>query len=299
MRIARDATADAQKMRFAAETLVAFGAVDEADTVIERLEQAGTRVPRIKAVSRHLRRSGVLTNFRGIAAEGDEGLAGPREVLVARASRPTDRVIVVFSGRAKRFWLSLELLNRFLEPHGAHIINLTDHSGMMYFNGLPNTAPGYQTMLDFIHATAGELGARRLYLMANSGGGYIGLRAAADLAAESFLGLSIRTDFSHRAESLTNDFAARVLGKGIDEGLLIDMRPYLAGRPYPLAGLLVCGDGHPVDVAHANNLAALPRFAVVRLDEYQHHDVVSGLLARGQFEAVLARFMGGAAAPSP
>jgi hypothetical protein len=295
--IARSPAAfEVQQMRFAAETLVAFGAVDEADEMIARLEQAGVRTPRLKAVSTHLRRSGILTDYRPVAALQGDDSTGLQEVLVSEARQKTDRVIVVFSGAAKRFWLSLELLNRFLAPHGAHIINLTDYTNMMYFNGLPKTAPGYDRMLVFLRGTAADLGASRLFLMANSGGGFIGLRAAADIGAESFLGLSIRTDFSRRPNSIANDFARRFANTKVDESLLIDMRGYLADKPFPRTGILVCGEGHPVDVAHADNLAALPNFKVVKLSEYGHHDSVSGLLARGQFETVLAEFMGEAAA---
>ena len=281
----------------AADTLVAYGALDEADTAIARLEQSGQQpsgLRRLKAASSQLRRSGILTSLRGIASDDSERFRGPQEILVYRCDKPTDRVILVFTGRARRFWLSLQVLHQFLKPFDSHIIYLTDNSQSLYFNGLQSIGSGYDGTLEAIDRAIKDLRGTRVFVMASSGGGFIGLRTAADLGAESFLGLSIRTN--HAPDStlprVRRRRAVAPRRRVADPKLRIDLRPYLAAKGYPRRGLLVSGDSNPADVAHADNLRGLPNFEFVQLPGASEHNIVSVLLARRMFDGLLARFMG-------
>jgi hypothetical protein len=275
-----------------AHVLVAHGDLDLADKVLARIESAGILVADLKAASRQLRRSGVLSRYRPIDHHAGEG-QGP-EILVSRSATETDRLVVVFSGQAKRFWLSLQVLDRFLAPCGANVLYLSDQTGKAFLNGLSGSASGYDGLKATIEKIAGEFACSRLLVMATSIGGFVGLRAAADLGAESFLGLGITSDFSPDGTMAARRIGAELMEACADKSLLINLRTYLADKPYPRRALIVCGDGHADDVTQAENLRGLPRFEVLYLPRFNSHGVVMGLLARGQFESVLSRFLGDA-----
>jgi hypothetical protein len=290
--VARDSGAPSSEQFKAAATLIAYGALETADPMLNRLEQNGVFVGRLRALSGQLRRSGILSEYRPL---GDTSLLdAPPEILLRRADTGTDTLVVVFSGMEKRFYVSLQVLDRFLKPYGANVLYLADHSSCAYLNGLPGAAPGYSAMLDLIGRSAAMLQARRVFVLATSIGGFVGLRCAADLRAEAFLGLGIRTDFSLAARQSAGEMI-RSLGKHCrDDAMLIDLRPYLAASQWPSKVHLIAGDSNESDAWQAERLRGLPRVELSFLNKYAEHDVVVGLVERGMFQDVLGGFMAGA-----
>ena len=287
--IAKDPDAAVPDQVNAAAMLIAYGALDIADPVIDRLEQQGVHMGRLRALSRQLRRSGVLSNYQPL---GDASLQeGPPEVLMREAKQPTDVMIVVFSGMEKRFFVSLQVLDRFLNGYRAHILYLADHSSSAFLNGLPNAAPSYPEMLELIRQSASTVGASRLFVMATSVGGFTGLRAAADLHAEAFLGLGIRTDLSTAARQEAGSIVKHLADACRDETMLIDLRPYLEATQWPARSILIAGDSHEVDAYQIERLRGLPRIDLSFLERYSQHDVVLGLVERGLLQEVLDRFL--------
>ena len=132
---------------------------------------------------------------------------------MARHLNGSNKLIVVFTGIGTRFWLSLMLLHLFLKRLNTHIIYLSDLRQFFFLDGLESVARGYQGLLQALRGAVRELGAEEVYVLANSAGGFAGLRYAIDLRANSFLGLSIPTDLSGSlpvGEFLTRDSVRQV-----------------------------------------------------------------------------------------
>jgi hypothetical protein len=107
--------------------------------------------------------------------------------------------------------------------------------------------------------------------------------------------MSIRTTFSPSSSLLMSPLEERAAAACRYPEMLIDLRPVIQATPYPLGIQLYCGDQSKLDAAHARNLAGIPRVEINYLTDYGAHDAISGLIARGEFEQVLHRFVTGAA----
>jgi len=275
----------------AADALVRYGAIADAERALERLQRAGVhprRVARLRAASRQMKRSGILSSFTVVGRPLSETLTRPHEAMLSRHKPGSDRAIVVFTGGARQFWMTLHVLHQYVGKLDAHVVYLSDHRGRMYLDGLTGHARGYPDMLAMLKQTVDDLGVSKTFMMATSAGGYVGLRAAADLGAESFLGLSIRTDLT--GGQPLGVFEKRVIDRCQHKDMLMDLRPYLSGRPHPKRVHLYCGEANPLDAAHAAHLDGLPNVTVRYLPKYKLHDIVPELLSRGQFEDVLREF---------
>jgi pimeloyl-ACP methyl ester carboxylesterase len=282
---------DAEAHR-AADVLVSWGYLDVADRLIDRLRPSqmyAFQVNRLAAASRQLRRSGIMEEVTALSESGVR-IDGRHEAYTARHKDGSNKVIIVFTGLGPRFWLSLMVLHAFLKRLGTHIIYLTDLRYFIFFDGLETVAKGYRGLLEALLDTARSLGAEDIHIMGNSAGGYVALRYAMDLHAKTFLGTSIRTDLSLGS--------TLPLGSFFDDPALdayphmrVDLKPLLARSAWPERIMLFCGEQNPVDLPHAMHLAYLPNVELTLLGSYVDHDVIAGLLGRGQLDAVLKRFV--------
>lgn len=296
-----DPKATAEQIARAAESLVVWGCLDEADKGIERLGESGVqsaRVARLAAASRQLRRSGVLQELSALTPK--TSLNKPFEVLVRRKDGAS-RTIVVFTGVAKRFWISLNTLHVFLRKLDANVIYLNDQSASMFVNGLASVGPGYGNMLKVLREQLAALrgegpGDNSLHVLATSAGGFIGLRTAIDLRADSFAGMSIRTTLADDGQVLMTPFERYAIRQCRDPAMLVDLRPILTASAFPRRIQLYCGDSNPFDMSHAKHLGGIPRVDITYIDDYRAHDTVGELIARGTFGEMLTRFVAPTAA---
>lgn len=289
-----DPAANIEGLALAADTLMRWGALNEAETAIARIATDPGSKAQAAAMAmavRQLRRSGVFEAFKADGHPEAESLNRPHEVLVARGSETADRAIVVFTGVERRFWMSLQVLYHYLRKLNAHVIYLNDMSNTLFLNGLGSVGGGYAGLVSRISALAGELGVSRLHVLASSAGGYVGARAAADLEADTFLGLSIRTELKPNTRLPLLPIERSAMERCKDRHLLGSLREYLSTRTSPRMVTLLCGDGSKSDLPHAHNMQGVPRVNVGYVSEYSEHNVVPGLIARGQFEDILRQYL--------
>lgn len=291
-RTAEDLAATDAELLQAADVLVSWGHVDPACQVLNRLRANPTlaaQVGRLSAAAKQLQRSGVLTDL-ALMQESNGVIGGQHEAYVWRATQ-SRKVIVVFTGIDSRFWLSLMLLHAFLRRLQSHVIYLVDLRRMMFFDGLQTVAKGYHGLLRALRRTVKQLGADDIRVLAISVGGFAGLRYALDLQATSFLGMSIRTDFSERTSASMHPFFRREELRRAAPNMFVDLKPLLAKCRWPEKITLYCGEGNRVDRRHALHLADLPNVEIVMLESLASHNVISALLAKGTFEDVLRDFV--------
>jgi hypothetical protein len=295
IRLARKADATNDQLVAAADKLIRWGALDDADRALDTLERRGAGgkgIRSLRAIGRQLRRSGILDTFTVIGQPLVRGLSRPYEALLSEQQDGSDRAIIVFTGAARRFYVSLHVLHHFLRQYGAHIIYLSDHRNLMFLDGLTGQPRGYDDLRALIEDTLTNLGADKIHVMGSSAGGFIGLRMAADISARSYLGMSIRTDLSGKVR--IRDYERRALARCEHKAMAIDLLPYLKQRTTPEHIYLCCGDSSVVDLAHARNLERLPNATLRLVEGYRLHDVTPGLLERGEFQGLLDRFVDGA-----
>jgi hypothetical protein len=294
LKIARDPASTDRQLLKAAELLVSFGELDEADRLLDRLrrETANQReINKLVAASAALRRSGVLADLQVLGRGGGDVLRDRHEALTARRHAGSKRLIIVFTGLAPRFWLSLMLLHAFLKKFDAHVMYLSDFRRLMFLDGVETVGKGYDVTLHRLKEAVSDMAVQDIHVMGNSAGGFASLRYAIDLGAESYLGMSIRTDLSPGTKLPLGDFFKRPVVRETAPHMLVDLKPLLAASPHPKRIILFCGDGNLIDRAHVEHVADLPNVEVAMLENYGAHDVVPGILAIGKFEEVLHRFV--------
>jgi hypothetical protein len=287
---AREGASEEQLLR-AAETLLICGSLDEADRVLTRVSSNAAYaapVARLAAASRQLRRSGILKELRTLTPR--DSLNKPYEVLLRRRAGAR-RTIIVFSGIMLRFWLSLNVLHIFLRKLDANIIYLNDHSACLYLNGLASVGRDYNAMIGMLREQIRQFGSSQVFVLAISAGGFVGLRAAMDLKAESFAGMSIRSTLARSTDEPLTPFAKDLVERCKDPSMFVDLADLLADSEYPRSIQLYCGEHNTKDRFQAERLTHIPRAEIVSVPGYRLHNPISGLIARGQFEAMLQKFV--------
>jgi pimeloyl-ACP methyl ester carboxylesterase len=194
-----------------------------------------------------------------------------------------------------RFWLSLNVLHTFLRKLDANIIYLNDHSASLYLNGLSSVGPDYKSLIDMLRGQVQEFGTEKVFVLAISAGGFVGLRAAMDLEAESFAGMSIRSTLARTGDEPFTPFAKDLVERCKDPSMFVDLADLLPASEYPRSIQLYCGEHNAKDRFQAERLTHIPRVEIVSVPGYRLHNPISGLIARGQFEGMLRKFVGTAA----
>ena len=293
--ILQRADATPEELEKAADSFVKWGALDEAEAAIKRFERIPTlrgRAASMRAATRQLRKSGILSVFSPIGSAATANLNRPYEATLAKNDKSDGRLVVAFTGADRKFWMSLHVLYHYLSKFDVHVLYLHDHSSAMFLNGLDSVAPGYTAMLDLVRGVMRDVGARQTFIMGFSAGGFSGLRAASDLNADAFLGFGIRTDVSKASTLPLSDYVAFARRHCRAPQMLIDLRPYLAARKSPTRVRLISAEGAKHDVAHAEHLRGLPNVEIGYLPAYNQHNVMPGLIARGLFPNVLGELFG-------
>lgn len=294
-----DETPDPQRVE-AAFTLVNWGLLDEADAALARVPAGGPlarRVGRVRMSSRYLRRSNILTDLSAVNASGiapNAVLEGIHDALLLRR-RNAGKLAIILPGAGDDFFVSLNVLYAFLRRLPTHVLFLKDTEQLLYLNGISSLGRPYDRTLASLRRIIALLGSPEILLMGCSSGGFASLWLARDLGARRVLGMSIAGDLSPTSTLPTMRYYLRPQLRAAVGSRMVDGRQILADPAYQAETVLYFGDRHPVDAAHANHLAGLPRTELRPIPAYARHDTVSALLAEGTLGQVLAAFVGEAA----
>ena len=272
-----------------ADSLVMWGALDEAERAISLLEKNKNfrqSAVNLRSVARTLRASGIMDALSSPGNEASD-FNRPREIMFGTGSGPPGTAVLVFTGAQRRFWVSLQVFFHLLRRRAGHVIFLADQSNTCFLNGLASVAPTYGELLGHVRGLLKERGVKRTRIMATSAGGFVGLRMAADLPAVRFVGFGIRTSFAGNLPMAEYDQIARSQCR--DKSMLVDLRAYLANRLTPGQIVLYATSGTKRDSRHAIHLHGLPR-TDVRMIESDQHDSVPLLLQSGEFGQLLDEF---------
>lgn len=295
VRIASEESADLRI--WACDLLVRDGYIDEAEQLLANLAnipEISSEAKKLLAVCRQLRRWGIIGQlermvFRAPAstAEGDtvSDFSQDTGILLARREG-AKAVIFVFTGYAKQFWVSLQMLHQLLPKAGYHIVYLKDYSDACYLGGISELGGSMRATVAGLRELARSLDATDIYCLGNSIGGYAALRYGLELEAEAVLAFSAATKLD---PVLAAAIGVSDLQRYFDEdaSLGADLKQLYAEATNRPRVILAYGELHANDASQAQHFADLPDVTLHPVPGYDRHEVVSQLIATGMFPGLV------------
>lgn len=275
------------------EDVLRFGTPAEAKVILERLpahDQESASGRACAQIIRSIEHGDLLQNLTA----GGVDLARPATSLVWRNPAGSDRVLIVFAGGGRGFWLLVDELHRVLRHCGAHVIYMRDFGGSYYLAGDPDLGIlDYRGMLALLRGQVAGLGATRLACIGNSAGGHAAVRYALDLGAEAALAFSMQAN----AESLHARHLAPVFQAVAERnpGFAFDLAEAYAAAPRTPRLILGFGAGHERDRTEAERMRGLPGVRLEPAEGFAGHGAVRWFLQQGRLPGLVAALFGDAA----
>jgi hypothetical protein len=174
-----------------------------------------------------------------------------------------------------------------LRRNSTNILYLKDSRERLFLEGLETFGKDFEALLAGVAGIARALAVRDIRVMGFSSSGYASLLAASGLRVAAYLGLSVRTVLNRPP---VPGQPSQTEGDRAFENLRTDLKPLLRARGAPRTGILYYGENSAEDAAHAKHLADLGNF-IVRGVPGAGHNTVMALLAAGEFEGAVGRFL--------
>ena len=209
LEVARNPMASVVDRLRAAQFLVSYGALKEADQAmaavyrtveannIVRSPMAVMAFERLVAINTHFRQQHIGAKLRRLGSLGHDLLDADREAVLIPA-KGARTLLVVFSTMYSDFWVSYPVLHCLLPSDTTSILYLKDPRGMMYLQGLAAYGETFDALCAGVRKIAADLSIDDIRVTAFSSGGYAALLLATSIRAGAYLGFSIRTDLAAR-----------------------------------------------------------------------------------------------------
>lgn len=234
----------------------------------------------------------VLADKQRMAALYDPAMS----TLFIAGSTRADTAVVVFTTINNNFGFSNAVLDAVLEQQGVSRLYVRDCTRFVYFRGVDTLC---DSLLDLPQALArllADQGIRNTVVTGFSSGGFPALYTAAVLEASACLAFSSYSDISPGSAIPQPRMFSNICDE-IDISTRVNTRDAIAAsRVAPGAFRLFYGSDHPIDRAHAEQLADLPQVRLVDLGDCGHY-ATPALMDRGEFVAAFTDAL--AAIPSP
>ena len=281
----------------ACDTLIQFGYVSAALPCLRSLVPN----PKIGGNARLLQRTGEYLLRRGLVNDSDPAgadLRGKGRTLISedthsglwRSLDPklaAENLVIVFTGVSRQFWISLDILHRILGRYFGQIVYLRDFRSIYYLAGVGDWG-GYGDTLEQLRNIAGKAKAKKLYVIGISAGGFAALKYGLDLSADAILSLSPRTELSYMQQREKSANRLRRLRIPTDA---LDLLPVYDQAPRRPRTTIVYGAKNEIDTTQAERLAHLPEIHLMPLPGVAAHNIMTHLLAGGQFDRYLQQLL--------
>lgn len=291
-----------------AADLLRHGAVEEAMAAlgqtlgdVSKADDKSVRQARqLMAVCKRLQRSGLMTEVAPyrelldwvIDPAGDYGVAPG---VWVREKPGATEALLVFTPEDGGFWISIDLLHGYLRDEPWHIVYLRDGIGCFHMAGIDGLAPDYAGCVQALKVLLERLGAKQVYCLGGSAGGYAALRYGLDLDATAVASFSGPTslvpahwDDAHRP------FLEPLAERAPD--MLQDLEPFYRQAAEPPRAILCHGAEHAGDCRAAEHMARAPGAVLMPLPGYDGHDTILYLVATRAMGRIRAWLTGDAPA---
>lgn len=282
----------------ACQELLANGLVGRAEAVLETLRTAHVQTPEVKRLidyCRYMRRvlgQSSVTDMHGNpvlsdAAEERILLGHAFDDVFARAREGSSKLLVVFTGAALRFGVSLSVLLRVLDRFDCSLVFLKDVSARFYAHGVKGLGGTYRGTLDGLFQLADQLGASELYCMGQSAGGFASVQYGLDLGARGVLAFVPATCLDPLLEDGRLDLPKCAV-PGVDcYPRPFDLRSQLLSARCRPSVKLVFGEAAEPDASQARRLDGLEGVHLDAVAGYATHDVFHQIVADERLEPML------------
>ncbi len=279
---------------WAAQLLLAYGVTDIVQEVFAPLEATSPPARRLVQVARQLDRSGLSQPSRppGQAADPEIEELNALTGVVERLKPGAEALMLVFSGRLNRAFLSLDILHRLLRNSGASLVYLRDLERTNYLGGVVGLGADFGATAEAFRALMKRSGARRLLMFGNCIGCAGALRYGLELGAEAVLGVSPRVG-GEAIQSLSPATAAKLtalLENTSRPGLDLTSLYLAAGAAAPRV-TLVAGAGAEPEAGFAREMAAKVPGVVYAAMPGVYRECFGDILARGLFPPLVSSFV--------
>jgi tetratricopeptide (TPR) repeat protein len=289
--IVRDTHATAGARLTAATILVGHGITEIVSPMLAELQAESPAARQLILAVREIERMGLaqpLSESGTISDSGDnqlDALQGFHEKPVAGS----DTLLIVFSGRNNRTWMTISLLHRILRKTGASIVYVRDLQGSWYTQGIVGLGNDYASTTEAFRNLATRYGARRILTLGNCVGSLGALRYGLSLGAEGVLGIAPNV---RPAGDWKPEYAARVeaLRRQLPAGHKDMHTQYIEAAARPDVALIY-GEQCEPDASDAKFMADVRGVTITGIPEATSHDSVKDLLIRGLLEPVLREFV--------
>lgn len=282
----------------ACENLIAYGLIDETEDTLTAYRDSpefGLHARKVLSMCRYLRTNGILddlTRWRfEPSGEAESTWSNPNGEIVRFLHRVdgATRLILVFTGGAQRFWLSIDVLHQFLRRQGHHLLYLRDPQRLAYLGGIDGFGADFASSCDGLRALAMTLGAQQISCLGSSLGGYGALRYGLELAVDRVLLFSPITDLSWNGPWDIQNAAIDSLRQRLPEPAR-DLGALYRGHPAPPDVTLYYGEFNRQDKVQALRFRDVPNARLIELEGLADHVVIPALLAQGRFGDILSDF---------
>lgn len=206
-----------------------------------------------------------------------------------------DTAVIVFTTVNNNFGFSNAILDSVLEDLGVSRLYLRDTSRFCYFRGVTGLCDSLLDLPSALMQLLEPRGIRQIVVTGFSSGGFPALYTAATLDAASCLCFSTYTDISADT-TIPQPRLFQKISHEIDPSLRINTRDTIGkSKAIPGSFRLFYGDDHPIDRAHALQLADLPQLDLQAVDDCSHFATTT-LMERGEFAPVFAEALTGCGA---
>ena len=213
--------------------------------------------------------------------------------LVWRHPKTSSSVIFVFSNGGDGFFLTLNALIRQLKGLDCHLVFVRDHGKSFYLGDIHASSEGKIGIADSLREIAESLGARSIYCLGISIGGYGALRYGLELRAKAVLGFGALVNPTRlRRVPLQTAYLQRV--RQVHPELIIDACDLYRQAEWQPRVTLCYGADHIADRSDAETMCSIPGVRLQPVEGFSDHSVIRWYFSRSLFEPTVREAFFGA-----
>ncbi|RAU19181.1 hypothetical protein DN062_02625 [Nitrincola tibetensis] len=210
----------------------------------------------------------------------------PTQALTSSPRASADCLVVIFSGVARRFAVSLTLLDRFFAGYGVAVVHLVDKEDSYYLNGISGQGGSFESSVEKLREIAKGYGAKRIITFGHSAGGTAALHYGIALDASNILAYTpvgnLSIDFFDRHADYRNRPQIRKVNQVVSANRL-DIKPHLERSNFKGQIDLYAGEYCVKDLVHVDYLSGMSQVAIHSVKDVAIHAVIAPAVLNGSF----------------
>jgi tetratricopeptide (TPR) repeat protein len=215
-----------------------------------------------------------------------------KDVVVGQADR-SDKLVLVFTAQNDAVNMPIAMFDRYLAKLGVSAIFLKDFNRLLHVNGVVSLGDSLESTLSTLRGLITRMGARRIYCIGASAGGFAAIRYGAELGVERVVSFAGETFDPQRARSKLEPGLTHIRRKleGRFSSEQTDLRQFLVSRrPATRFELFYPADA-PRDAEQAKHLEGMEGVTLHPIAGCDVHELMLWMALREDLGARLASLL--------